>query len=97
MFANDSTDYYEFQRLLLNKDVSLIADIELISSKGKEPQCRLGTIRILVEPTFKTRSILYFRGTTSKEQRTAAFVEWPSKQHVYYLVQIEASDTNRFD
>jgi len=82
--ANHNTDYHEFQQLLLNKEVSLIVDVELIKSKEKDPQCRLGTIRILVEPNYKSRSILYFRGTTSKEHKTAEFVEWPSEQYSHH-------------
>jgi len=77
-------DYYEFQQLLLGKDVLLITDVEVIKSKEKDPQCRLGTIRMLVEPNYKARSILYFRGTTSKEHKTAAFMEWPSEYHLDY-------------
>jgi len=69
-------DYFEFQNLLLGKEVVLSTDVELISA-AKEAQCRLGTIRVLIDPVYKTRSILYFRGKT-KDYQHPAFVEWPT-------------------
>ncbi|KAH8601076.1 hypothetical protein B0O99DRAFT_502245 [Bisporella sp. PMI_857] len=75
-FGNRS-DYYEFQQLLLNKDIVLITDVELIKSKDREIQGRLETIRILVDPIYKSRSILYFRGSKTKDHKIATYVEWP--------------------
>jgi hypothetical protein len=61
----------------LGREVTLCSDVALISS-AKEPQCRLGTICILLDPIYKARSILYFRSRT-KDSQYPAFVEWPSK------------------
>jgi len=70
-------NYIEFQEMLLGKQIALLVDVSLIDSAGrKNPQCRLETIRILVDQHLKTRSIFYFR--TAKDQQPA-FVEWPSK------------------
>ena len=74
-------DYLEFQSHILGKEVVFIADIDVIkSNKEKESQCRLATIRILVDPIYKTRSILYFRVKT-KDHPLPGFVEWPSMSH----------------
>ena len=49
--------------------------MQLIKSTGeKDIQCRLGTIRILLEPFSHTRYILYFRHTNDQKP---GFVEWP--------------------
>lgn len=63
--------------LLNNKEITFCADVQLIRA-AQEPQCRLGTIRILLDPLYKTRSILYFRSKT-KDSPHPAFVEWSSK------------------
>ena len=44
--------------------------------KDKECQCRLSTIRILRDATFRTRYILYFRKSSD---RRSSFEEWPGK------------------
>ena len=67
-------DYIEFQSLLLNKELKASFDIQYIKSTEKEIQCRLGTIRVLLELFSRTRYILYFRHTA--DQRPG-FVEWP--------------------
>jgi hypothetical protein len=70
-----STDYTDFQSLLLNKDLKASFDVQHIKSTSeRDIQCRLGTIRILLEPFTRTRSILYFRHTTDQKP---GFVEWP--------------------
>ncbi|KAF4612604.1 hypothetical protein G7Y89_g15575 [Cudoniella acicularis] len=67
-------DFMEFQSLLLNKDVRFCADVHYIKSTDKDFQCRLGTIRILLDPFSGARSILYFRHTADQKH---GFVEWP--------------------
>ncbi|PMD31234.1 hypothetical protein L207DRAFT_591702 [Hyaloscypha variabilis F] len=68
-------DYTDFQSLLLNKDLKASFDVQHIKSTSeKDIQCRLGTIRILLEPFTRTRSILYFRHTADQKP---GFVEWP--------------------
>lgn len=71
-----SIDYLDFQRLLLNKKVVYCADVKYIQSTDKDIQCRLGTIRILLEPFSGTRHILYFRHTPDQKH---GFIEWPGK------------------
>ncbi|KAE8449371.1 hypothetical protein EG329_008272 [Mollisiaceae sp. DMI_Dod_QoI] len=73
-FYND-TNFKEFQRLLLNKEVKHICDVCRIDPTpgSKHSECHLGTIRILQDPFSKTRSILYFRHTPEHK----GFVEWP--------------------
>lgn len=68
-------DYYDFQSLLLNKKVVYCADVQYIKSTDKDIQCRLGTIRILLDDFSRTRHILYFRHTPDQKH---GFVEWPS-------------------
>lgn len=67
-------DYLDFQSLLLNKKVVYGADVQYIKSTDKDIQCRLGTIRILLDEDSRTRSILYFRHTPDQKH---GFVEWP--------------------
>lgn len=72
-----SLNYIKFQELLLGKQIALLADVALIDSASKkDPQCRVGTIRVLVDKIARTRSIFYFR--KAKDQQPA-FAEWPSK------------------
>jgi len=77
MFQNKS-DYLEFQRLLLLKDVVYRGDVQHIKNLKKDTQCRLETIRILCDPVSNARSILYFRTAKSSEQKPG-FEEWPVK------------------
>lgn len=77
-----SADFIEFQNLLLNKEVKFCADVQHIKSLEKEAQCRLGTIRILLEPFSRTRHLLYFRHTSDQKP---GFVEWPGKQVAFSL------------
>ncbi|KUJ23970.1 uncharacterized protein LY89DRAFT_8011 [Mollisia scopiformis] len=72
---NNDNDFKEFQRLLLNKEVKYLCDVCRIdpTTGSKHSQCHLGTIRILLDPFSKTRSILYFRHTPEHK----GFVEWP--------------------
>ncbi|TEY43614.1 hypothetical protein BOTCAL_0367g00020 [Botryotinia calthae] len=68
-------DFLEFHRLVLLKEVKCYFDIQGIKSmKDKEYQCRLSTIRILRDATFRTRYILYFRKSSD---RKSGFEEWP--------------------
>ncbi|KAH6690219.1 hypothetical protein BKA61DRAFT_715633 [Leptodontidium sp. MPI-SDFR-AT-0119] len=73
-FLNNE-DYYDFQSLLLNKKVVYCADVQYIKSTDKDIQCRLGTIRILLDDFSRTRHILYFRHTPDQKH---GFVEWPT-------------------
>lgn len=76
-------DYLEFQGLLLNKDVKFCADVHYIKTTNTdENQCPLGTIRILLDPYTRTRSILYFRHTSDQKD---GFVEWPGESRVLLL------------
>ncbi|KAH7400086.1 hypothetical protein BKA64DRAFT_474350 [Cadophora sp. MPI-SDFR-AT-0126] len=68
-------DYVDFQSLLLNKKVVYCADVQYIKSTDKDIQCRLGTIRILLDEFSRTRYILYFRHTPDQKH---GFVEWPA-------------------
>lgn len=71
-------NYIQFQELILGKQIALLVDVELINSSSKDPnctQCRLGTIRVLVDQTYGSRSIFYFRRTKDMQP---GFVEWPS-------------------
>ena len=75
ILANISTDFLEFQGLLLNKEVKHTFDVKSIkSTTDDEAQCRQGTIRILLDPFSRSRSILYFRHTSDQKH---GFVEWP--------------------
>ncbi|XMA19392.1 hypothetical protein WAI453_012183 [Rhynchosporium graminicola] len=67
-------DHLDFQFLLLNKRVVYCADVQHIKSTDKDAQCRLGTIRILLDEFSRTRHILYFRHTPDQKH---GFVEWP--------------------
>ena len=74
--TNTVSDFLEFQHLLLLKDVVYRGDVHHIKNLTKDTQCRLETIRILYDPAFKERSILYFRTAKSSEQKPG-FEEWP--------------------
>ncbi|CZT47244.1 uncharacterized protein RSE6_07783 [Rhynchosporium secalis] len=67
-------DHLDFQFLLLNKRDVYCADFQHIKSTDKDAQCRLGTIRILLDEFSRTRHILYFRHTPDQKH---GFVEWP--------------------
>ncbi|KAL2065151.1 hypothetical protein VTL71DRAFT_4292 [Oculimacula yallundae] len=68
-------DHSDFQCILLGKRVVYCADVQHIKSTDKDVQCRLGTIRILLDEFARTRSILYFRHTPDQKH---GFVEWPT-------------------
>ncbi|KAK6610472.1 hypothetical protein H4I96_02070 [Botrytis cinerea] len=72
---HNKKDFLEFHRLILLKEVKYHFDVQWIKSmKDKECQCRLSTIRILRDATFRTRYILYFRKSSD---RRSSFEEWP--------------------
>ncbi|KAH7364643.1 hypothetical protein BKA65DRAFT_142626 [Rhexocercosporidium sp. MPI-PUGE-AT-0058] len=73
-FLNNE-DYLDFQNLLLSKRVVYCADVQYIKSTDKDIQCRLGTIRILLDEYSRTRHIFYFRHTPDQKH---SFVEWPT-------------------
>ncbi|KAG9234757.1 hypothetical protein BJ875DRAFT_483906 [Amylocarpus encephaloides] len=71
------TNYLEFQKQLLGKEVHFCADVCYIkSTNDRETQMRQGTIRILYDEVRETRHILYFRHTLTQNH---AFVEWPAR------------------
>jgi len=59
----------------LNKDVKWTFDDKGITSTQNHVQCHSGTISILLDPTMKTRHLIYFRQIC--DDKPGKFVEWP--------------------
>ncbi|TGO11855.1 hypothetical protein BTUL_0100g00340 [Botrytis tulipae] len=88
---NLRSDFLEFHRLILLKEVKYYFDIQWIKSiKDKEYQCRLSTIRILRDAISRSRYILYFRKSSD---RKSSFEEWPEpKEPKTKVITLESLD-----
>jgi hypothetical protein len=71
------TEFLEFQRLLLNKEIRYCTDISVIKTLASDPVCRVDTIRLIFEPFSRSKYIIYFQHLGLAPDQKAGFIEWP--------------------